>query len=94
MEITQIKEILNIITVLAHYGLKSDKNSRLLCPFHEDTNPSMQVYPKTNTVYCFSSNCKLGVPTFDRTKKLRHISPINLNFNHEKTGKEVLQQRV
>ena len=35
-----------------------------------------------------------GVPTFDRTKKLRHISPINLNFNHEKTGKEVLQQRV
>ena len=35
-----------------------------------------------------------GVPTFNRTKKLRHISLINLNFNHEKTGKEVLQQRV
>ena len=56
MEITQIKENLNISTVLAHYGLKSDKNDRLPCPFHEDTNPS-------------------GVPTFERTKKLRHISP-------------------
>jgi hypothetical protein len=35
-----------------------------------------------------------GVPTFDRTKKLRHRSPINLNFNHEETRKKVLQQRV
>jgi len=41
-----------------------------------------------------SGNVNLGVPTFDRTKKLRHRSPINLNFNHEETRKKVLQQRV
>lgn len=29
----------------------------LNCPFHEDKTPSMQVYPETGTVYCFSANC-------------------------------------
>ncbi len=72
MEITHIKENLNISAVLAHYGLKSDKNSRLLCPFHEDTNPSMQVYPKTNTVYCFSSNCKLHGKAIDTIDFMMH----------------------
>ena len=57
MEISEIKSHLNITTVLAHYGLQADKNNRLCCPFHEDTTPSMQVYIKTNTVFCFSSNC-------------------------------------
>lgn len=28
------------------------------------------------------------IPTFYRTKKLSHISPINLNFNHEKKHKK------
>lgn len=37
--------------------LKPDKHGRLHCPFHPDTTPSLQVYPDTNTVYCFSTNC-------------------------------------
>ena len=57
MEIQEIKTRLPIETVLMHYGLKMDKNKRLHCPFHEDKKPSMQVYPKTNTVYCFSTTC-------------------------------------
>jgi len=43
--------------VLAHYHLKPDKKLRLSCPFHEDKTPSMQVYYKTQTAYCFSGNC-------------------------------------
>ena len=27
-----------------------------LCPFHEEKNPSLRLYRKTNTVYCFSCN--------------------------------------
>ncbi|WP_375471095.1 CHC2 zinc finger domain-containing protein, partial [uncultured Nostoc sp.] len=57
MELTEIKERLPLATVLHYYGLKPDKNQRLRCPFHEDKTPSLQVYPKTGTCYCFSSRC-------------------------------------
>ena len=57
MDISEIKRRLTLSQVLHYYGLKPDKNLRLLCPFHEDRKPSMQVYYKTHTAYCFSSNC-------------------------------------
>ena len=60
MEIREIKSQLSILEVLAHYGFKPDKNDRLKCPFHPDKTPSLQVYPKTNTYCCFSSNCQAG----------------------------------
>jgi DNA primase catalytic core len=60
MEIHEIKQRLSILTVLKHYGLKPDKNNRLCCPFHPDKTPSLQMYPKTNTWSCFSSNCSAG----------------------------------
>jgi DNA primase len=58
MEISEIKQSLTIANVLHYYGLKTDKQSRLHCPFHEDKTPSFQVYYKTQTAYCFSSNCR------------------------------------
>ena len=45
---------------MQHYGLKPDKHDRLHCPFHPDKTPSLQVYPKTNTWCCFSTNCTAG----------------------------------
>ncbi|MDD2794013.1 MAG: toprim domain-containing protein [Sediminibacterium sp.] len=60
MEIATIKQELSIVAVLAHYGLKADRSNRVRCPFHDDTKPSLQLYPKTNTYCCFSSNCSAG----------------------------------
>jgi DNA primase len=60
MEIQDIKQQVTINQVLQHYGLQPDKNNRLLCPFHPDKTPSLQIYPKTNTFCCFSSNCTAG----------------------------------
>jgi DNA primase len=60
MELKDIKQQLTITTVLNYYSLKPDKNDRLVCPFHNDKNPSLQIYPKTNTYCCFSSNCNAG----------------------------------
>jgi DNA primase len=57
MEISEIKQRLTMAQVLAQYNLKPDKHLRICCPFHEDKTPSMQVYYKTHTAYCFSSNC-------------------------------------
>lgn len=65
MEISQIKQTLTIANVLHYYGLKTDKQSRLNCPFHEDKTPSFQVYYKTQTAYCFSSNCKTHGKSID-----------------------------
>jgi DNA primase catalytic core len=58
MEIQEIKQQLTLSEVIKHYGLKADKQNRVLCPFHNDTNPSLQLYYKTHTAFCFSSNCK------------------------------------
>ena len=60
MDIPTIKSRLTITQVLNHYNLKPDRNNRLLCPFHEDKTPSLQVYPDTNTWTCFSTNCRAG----------------------------------
>jgi DNA primase len=60
MEVQEIKQRLAIGQVLQHYGLQPDKHNRLLCPFHADKTPSLQIYPKTNTYCCFSSNCNAG----------------------------------
>ena len=57
MEIQEIKSRLTLSAVLNHYSLKPDKHLRLLCPFHPDTTPSLQVYYKTRTCYCFSTVC-------------------------------------
>jgi DNA primase len=60
MDIKDIKQQLSITQVLSYYGLQADKNQRICCPFHDDKSPSMQVYEKTNTYCCFSSNCTAG----------------------------------
>ncbi|MBA2582840.1 MAG: hypothetical protein H0V01_05565, partial [Bacteroidetes bacterium] len=65
MEIQEIKAKLTLATVLSYYSLKPDKNLRLNCPFHEDKTPSLQVYYKTHTAYCFSSNCKTHGKSLD-----------------------------
>lgn len=65
MEIHEIKSQLTLKEVLSHYGLKPDKHLRLNCPFHEDKTPSLQVYYKTHTCYCFSSNCSTHGKSLD-----------------------------
>lgn len=53
MEIQEIKQRLPIETVLNHYNLKPDRHNFLKCPFHDDEDPSLKVYPETNTFNCF-----------------------------------------
>lgn len=77
MEIAQIKRELRISTVLAHYSLRADKSWRLCCPFHDDKTPSMQVYTETDTVYCFSSNCKLHGKAIDVIDFIMYMESIN-----------------
>lgn len=72
MEIAEIKEKLSLADVLDHYGLKPDKHGKLNCPFHEDKTPSFQVYWKTHTCYCFSSNCSTNGKSMDVIDFIMH----------------------
>jgi DNA primase len=86
MEIQDIKAQLPLKTVLQYYQLYPDKQARLCCPFHEDKTPSMQVYYKTQTAYCFSSNCKTSGKSMDVIDFIMHMEKIN---KHEAIEKAV-----
>lgn len=72
MTIEQIKTQLTLSQVLHYYHLKPDKNLRLNCPFHEDKTPSLQLYYKTHTCFCFSSNCKTHGKAMDVIDFIMH----------------------
>ncbi|GCD80902.1 CHC2 zinc finger domain-containing protein [Schleiferia thermophila] len=65
MDIQEIKSRLTLAEVIKHYGYKADKHNRINCPFHDDKTPSMQLYYKTHTAYCFSSNCRTNGKSLD-----------------------------
>jgi len=73
MEISEIKSRLSLAMVLHQYGLKPDKHHRLHCPFHEDKTPGLQVYYKTHTAYCFSSNCRTHGKSMDVIDFIMHM---------------------
>ncbi len=58
MEIQEIKQNLSLATILHNYGLKPNKNNMLLCPFHEDTKPSLQINPEANFYKCHACGKK------------------------------------
>ena len=72
MTLQEIKSKLPISTVLGHYGLQANGNKMVNCPFHEDKTPSMQVYPETNTVFCFSGNCTKSGKAIDQIDFILH----------------------
>ena len=60
MNIQQLKSHLDIITIAAQLGIEVGKNDKALCPFHPDTQPSLQFSREKQICTCFSSNCKAG----------------------------------
>ena len=103
MEIAEIKNRLSILTVLSHYGLQPNRNKMLCCPFHPDKTPSMQVYPDTNTVFCFSGNCPKHGKSIDAIQFIQDRENISKHeaikkaqsligaVTHQSTAKPILQ---
>ena len=50
------------VRVLA--GLQPNRAGKVLCPFHEETDPSLQLYPD-GSFYCFGAGCGRGGTIFD-----------------------------
>lgn len=65
-EINRIKNSVNIVDVVSSYvSLKPEgKNFFGVCPFHDDTNPSMSVSPEKQIYRCFSCGASGSVINF------------------------------
>jgi DNA primase catalytic core len=94
MEIQEIKTRLSIAQVLEHYNMRADKNARMCCPFHDDKTPSMQVYEKTNTVYCFSANCKTHGHSLDVIDFIMHQENVTKHEALKKATQMIVPSEV
>jgi hypothetical protein len=60
-------------------GLAANREGKILCPFHSDRDPSLQLYPDGG-FYCFGSGCRRGGTIFDFAGHLWEISPKGAGF--------------
>ena len=58
-KIEELKKNIDIVALIESRGITLKKNGKSykgLCPFHDDTNPSLSVNPSTNLWQCFGCN--------------------------------------
>lgn len=68
-----IRLILNYFNVLVNH------DQQFICPFHNDTKPSAQVYESTNSIYCFSENKRYDIiTTAQRLGNLTFVEALDL----------------
>src|SRR3972149_10980824 len=67
-DLDQIKAQNPIVAVVERYGVSlqpSGKNYKALCPFHEEHNPSLHIYPEDGGFKCFGAGCGLHGDVID-----------------------------
>ncbi|HCD44293.1 MAG TPA: hypothetical protein DEQ64_11260 [Lachnoclostridium sp.] len=50
----KVKEFVSMQAVAEYYGLQVNQKGLCLCPFHQDKDPSMKIYPNGKGFYCFT----------------------------------------
>jgi hypothetical protein len=50
----KVKESVSMQAVVEYYGLQVNRKGLCLCPFHQDKEPSMKIYPNGKGFYCFA----------------------------------------
>ena len=92
--IEKVKNSTNIVDVISEFIplIKKGKNYKALCPFHEDSNPSMSISEEKQIFNCFSCNTGGNAISFySKYKKisfrsaLEHLAKkynIEFNSNH------------
>jgi hypothetical protein len=62
-------------------GSSPNREGKVACPFHHDSQPSLQLYPDGG-FYCFGSHCRRGGTIFDFAAHLWGITPRGVGFLH------------
>lgn len=94
-----IKDTVSMLEVAEYYGFAVNRRTRkIICPFHEDTHPSMHIYAGSKGYHCFV--CGQGgdvidfvmklfnLPFIDACKKMDEDFRLNLNIGGERTREE------
>lgn len=63
---------------LPHLGYFTTESSKVICPFHEDINPSMGIIPGTQKFHCFGCGLSGDVIELHR-RTLRLLSSTSLD---------------
>ena len=71
-KIDDIKRYYPIIDIAKRLGLEIDRNNKAICPFHNDTNPSLSFNIKDNYYHCFS--CGASGDNIKLVKEVLHCS--------------------
>jgi len=72
---SEVKTRLNIGEVFRFYGVRLDKASFTVCPFHRDKTPSLKVYLDKGSFHCFGCNAHGDV--IDFAGRLFGLKPID-----------------
>ncbi len=71
---TKINSEINILELVQELGIavsQTGKNFKALCPFHNDSNPSLSISVEKNIAYCMS--CKTGGAPFSFYQKFKKL---------------------
>lgn len=71
--VDRIKREVTIMRAAERYGIRVNKSGFALCPFHAEKTPSMKLYPKTDSFYCFG--CGASGDVINLVQRL-----FNINF--------------
>ncbi len=71
---TRIKELVPMEQAAQRYGFPIDRQHRIRCPFHDDRNPSLRLYPGARGWWCFV--CNEGGSVIDFVAKLYGLPPL------------------
>ena len=88
--INEIRQKVNIVDIISSYLPLTNKGKNYfgVCPFHDDTNPSMSVSPDKQIYKCFS--CGASGNVFDFIMNYEHVSFREaLGILSQKTGIEI-----
>lgn len=69
----EIKERVPMADAARHYGFAVDRGGRILCPFHNDSHPSLQLYKNGRGWWCYV--CDTGGSVIDFVAKLYSLTP-------------------
>ncbi len=69
-----VKQSLDIITVAKDMGVVVNRHNKALSPFTNEKTPSFQLYPDTQSFYCFSTN--QGGTVIDLVMKVHNTSAL------------------